>query len=108
LGYLGIPLCAGSLVLSYVAVGWPSLIVAWLVAPVGIWLALGLRADGEADENIDWVTDETPRKYDFLDTEDHIVSVWRISTATILLGVLDVVLSSWWAYYGPGWTLVRL
>src|SRR5262245_57401267 len=73
----------------------PPVAVVWSVVPVGIWLALGLRADDRDDESIDTVISEERRWPWYLTSEETIVRVWRISTLTIALGVADLAIAAW-------------
>jgi hypothetical protein len=118
LGYLGLPICAVFLLLQMksmvppphdprrrsLPVDPPPVAVVWSVVPVGIWLALGLRADDHDDESIDTVIEEERRWPWYLTSEETIVKVWRISTLTIALGAADLAIAAWRVWFrGEGW-----
>jgi hypothetical protein len=98
IGYLGIPLGIAAVVAAIKLDPSLALSIAGLAVPLCFWLGLGLRLDGDCDEVTDHVISESRRHFDYLGIEDRIVSVFRISTDVILLGLASLAVSLWrWA-----------
>ena len=69
------------------------LAAAGVAAPLCVWLGLGLRADGEAGEVADLLIQERPRFGDWLGVENNLISVSRVSTFVIVLGLSSLVVA---------------
>src|SRR5262249_50689251 len=109
LGYLGLPVCFVLTVLQLKSVvpprdegrwlwHWspPPVAVVGSATAVGIWLALGLRADDRDDECADLVVEEEAHLWSWVGLgKETWVSVWRISTTTIILGIVALALAAW-------------
>ena len=72
-----------------------ALIVAALALPLCLWLGWGLRLDGDCDEVTDQVIIESRRRYDFLGVKENLISVFRLSTGVIFLGLASLAVAIW-------------
>lgn len=93
IGYLGVALGIGAVAVALRGRHpWP-IVASFIAAPLCSWFGLGLRADGDDGEVTEQVTFEGRRRHDWLDTQDHEVSEFRVSTAIILMGVVGCVIA---------------
>src|SRR5262249_3102862 len=94
IGYLGLLLSPASALAAYHLDGLMPLVFACLVCPICLWLGLGLRADGLSGELADETIIEEPHKFDVLRLRDNVVTIFRCSTAIILIGFAAPIIAA--------------
>jgi hypothetical protein len=95
IGYAGVPLGVAALIVASKFGPTDALSVAALAVPLCLWLGMGLRLDGDDDEMTDQVIIESRQRYDFLGVKENWISIFRLSTGVILLGLASLVVAIW-------------
>ena len=93
IGYVGVPLGLAALLGAYKLEPPFALWVSGLALPICFWLGVGLRIDGDCGAVTDKVIMESRRRFDAFGLSDNDVSIFRISTAVILLGLASLSLA---------------